>query len=202
METEFWTARLDRPLTSWEDAALTSLLPPERRARLERTNPADGRREALCAYGLLLLALRERHGLRAFPAVARTENGKPYFPELPGLYFSLSHTEGAVLAGLADIPLGVDIQRVRPVRETLARRMAAPVEPEAFFRVWTRREAMSKRAGDTLAALLAPETAEGIVCVPLETFPGFAACAAADAAVDPARLIRLTQSELLCRLNP
>ena len=59
MSTELLAVRPDRSLTDGEAALLLELLPPERRERL--LWQAE-QREPLCAYGLLLLALRRRLG--------------------------------------------------------------------------------------------------------------------------------------------
>ncbi len=59
------------------------------------------------------------------PLIARTDLGKPYFPEWPGVHFSISHTAAAAMVGLSDRPVGVDIERIRPV----SRRLLREVEP-------------------------------------------------------------------------
>ena len=64
--------------------------------------PAERQREPLCAYFLLCMALWKREGWRKLPEIARASSGKPYFPEYLGIHFNLSHTKGAVLAGVAD----------------------------------------------------------------------------------------------------
>ena len=184
MALKVWAARLDRELTAAETERLGGLLPPERLLRLERTAP-DRHREPLCAYGLLGLALREHCGLESLPSIARSPLGKPFFPERPELCFSLSHTEGAVLAALSDGPVGADIQVFRPVGEALLRRFGTDT-PEAFFRSWVRREARAKRTGTPveLRTESALSPAEGYW--PLETFPGFFAGVSAARGETPA----------------
>ena len=53
MSIELWAARLERPLTEAEEAAMLALLPPERRERLLRLRQPEKRREPLCAYLML-----------------------------------------------------------------------------------------------------------------------------------------------------
>lgn len=175
MSTTLWLARLPRPLTEEEAARLLARMPPDRRARLGAA--PEARREPLCAYGLLALALRRREGWRDLPEIALGERGKPYFPTRPGLHFSLSHTEGAVLAALSDRPVGADIQRVRPVSPEAMRRIAGTEDPEAFFRCWVRREARSKRTGQGMASMLRAEPPMGPEerYQAVEAFPGYAA---------------------------
>ena len=63
---------------------------------------------------LLLWALGEAWGFRVLPPLARTERGKPYFPQFPGLHFNLSHSGQLTLCALSHLPVGVDIEQLRP----------------------------------------------------------------------------------------
>lgn len=177
MTTKLWTVRLNRMMEPGEIQRLLSLLPPERRERLLRL-PAEKRREPLCAWLLLRLALRESLSWTELPHVALTERGKPCFADHPQVHFNLSHTEGAVLAGLSDKPIGVDIEHIRSVAPRLMKQMRADTE-EAFFRAWVRREARTKCSGLGIGAMLRqePPLEPGELCWELETFTGYAACA-------------------------
>ena len=171
--------RADHPLTEPERQALWALLPPERRERLERLHRSEKRDEVLWAYGLLALALRERYGWESLPAVAPGVRGKPCFPEHPHVQFSLSHTEGAVLVGIAEVPVGVDLEKLRPVSPRLMEQTGAETQ-ETFWPLWVRREARGKCRGTGIGPMLRgepPMEAEEVY-VPLETFPGYAAGAA------------------------
>lgn len=115
---------------------------------------------ALCREGeerelarrLLRLALERERGLGGLPAMEREAGGKPYFPSRPDLCFNLSHSHGAAVCALHDKRVGVDVER----RREAPRHVAAGMTEEAFFRLWTAREATAKREGRGLAALLAP----------------------------------------------
>lgn len=182
-----WTVGLKRALTEEEETLLITRLPPERRARLERVRQADKRREPLCAYALLGLALRETLGWKELPSMALTQRGKPYFPDFPQAQFSLSHTDGAVLVGISDEAIGVDIERIRPVGERLRGRVAGGADEEAFFRLWVRREARAKRSGTGIGTMRGPEPPleAGEFYHALETFPGYAAGVSCGEAVCP-----------------
>ena len=192
-----WAARLDRPQTGEEAAALTAALPARRRARLVRSRPVV-RREPLCAYGLLRLALRTELGWEDFPEMDWTERGKPFFPAFPEVRFSLSHTAGAVLAGISVRPLGVDIQIRRPVRVSVMEKLAGTRDEAAFFRWWVRREAAAKWSGAGLSGVLRrPELPADVRYWPLETFPGYFAGVCADPGETP--LLRRCPLEALVR---
>ena len=197
MAVNLWAAHFNRTMGPGEMQRLLPLLPPERRERLLRL-PAEKRRETLCAWLLLRLALRESFGWTELPPVALTDRGKPFFPDHPQVQFNLSHTEGAVLAGVSDCPIGVDIERIRPVAPRLMEQMGADTE-EAFFRTWVRREARTKCSGRGIGAMLRqePPLEPGEFCREFGIFPGYAACAASRGGPIPKTVRICSVEELL-----
>ena len=139
MPIELWAARMERPLSEQEREAILPLLPPARRERLFRIREVEKQREPLCAYLILCLALRQKYGWKSLPEVALSHMGKPYFPEHAGVHFNIRHSSGAVLVGLSDQEIGVDIERVRPVGQRMMVRLAHVSTEEAFFQSWVRR---------------------------------------------------------------
>ena len=199
MAISLWAARLERPLTERETTAMLRLLPEERRERLAQLRDPEKRREPLCAYLLLCLALREQYGWRSLPDMGRAPSGKPFFPEHPGVHFNLSHTRGAVLVGLGDLPLGVDIERVRPVSPRSMRRIAGAASEQEFFDSWVRREARTKCSGNGISTMMRSE--EPLRCGEfyhsLDTFPGYAAGVASRDPASPEKLRRYDLDQLL-----
>lgn len=168
---------MERPLSEAEREAILPLLPPERRERLLRVTDVGKQREPLCAYLILCLALRQKCGWKELPEIALSQRGKPYFPGHPGVHFNISHSSGAVLVGVADQELGVDIERIRPVGQRMMVRLAHVSTEEAFFRSWVRREARAKRTGSGMGTLMRSESPlqPGEYYYELDTFPGYAA---------------------------
>ncbi|MDD5932367.1 MAG: 4'-phosphopantetheinyl transferase [Oscillospiraceae bacterium] len=155
--TELWCLFWEEEMGAEEVRALSAILPPRRRERLERTRDAGQRCQVLLAYGLLALALKERHGCKALPEIALAEGGKPFFPGEPHIHFSISHSDGAVLAGLSDAAVGVDIQREHSVGPHVMARLGPGLSEAEFLRAWVRREALVKRSGVGLAGTLGEE---------------------------------------------
>ena len=199
MAIKLWAARLERPLTEAESERLTALLPPGRRERLLRAKDPARRREPLCAYLLLRLALRETCGWEALPDIALSPKGKPCFPDHPTVHFNLSHTSGAVLVGLSGQPIGVDIERIRPMSPNALRRLAPEMEEQDFFPCWVRRGARAKLDDRDMEALLRTETPlrEGEYYYPLDTFPGYAAGVAAGRPEPPDPVSLYTLADLI-----
>lgn len=199
MEIRLWAAELTRALTEEEEASLMELLPEARRERALRIRNRQRRREPLCAYLLLRYALYQALGWRDLPELATTSVGKPYFPQFPEVHFNLSHTRGAVLLGLHDQPIGVDIERIRPVAERTVRRLAGAATERGFFESWVRREARAKRIGNSAGMLLGaePELAPGEHVYFLDTFPGYVAATATKSIQIPETVQCLSMAQLI-----
>ena len=197
MSITLWAARLERPLSEREQEIMLALLPPGRRERLLRL-PLEKQREPLCAYFILRLALRQQYGWRDLPEISLGTMGKPGFRENTGVEFNLSHTRGAVLVGLSDQPLGVDM-RIRPVGRKVMARLAQADTEEDFFRCWVRWEARTKRGGNGVGSILHSEAPlpPGEHYYELDTFPGYAAGLATRSQEKPEALHRYSLDNML-----
>ncbi|MBR2284530.1 MAG: 4'-phosphopantetheinyl transferase superfamily protein [Ruminococcus sp.] len=119
------------------------------------------------AHSLLRVCLQRRLADSSGVQLAYGEHGKPYLPEHPELHFNLSHTVGAAACLVSQAECGVDIERVRTMRENVLRRAYSPAEqqlvlsapePERdmlFTRLWTLKEAYVKALGTGIAYPLA-----------------------------------------------
>ena len=103
-------------------------------------------------------ALRFRYGAHGKPALS---------PARLALYFNLSHSGGLAALAIAGCDVGVDIEEVRPVDDAVAGRFFSAREQaalrglrradwrDAFYRCWTRKEAVVKALGKGLSLRLA-----------------------------------------------
>ena len=124
MDIALYSIRLVRPFSDEEVEKLLQFVPEERRRRLKNlSNPVLGH-EPICAYFALLRGLNELYGWREIPRLVYNKYGKPEFAAHPEVHFNISHTRGAVLVGIHDQPIGVDIEHIRPVSERTMMRLA------------------------------------------------------------------------------
>lgn len=149
------------------DEAIAAL-PEWRRAQVTAIHREQGQRLSVMAYRLLCKALREEHNIDFPPSFAYEEGGKPFLKDHPHIHFNLSHCRAGAACAVADHPVGVDMETVRPYKDALARhalsddeyaRVAASPDPAAaFIRLWTMKEAFAKLTGrglrDELKTLL------------------------------------------------
>jgi len=154
-------SRSENDHEAWAEATCA-----EERARADRFSFSADRRRFLSRSGLLRTLLggylgRSPGDLR----FACDEKGKPRLTD-GGVQFNLSRTGDGVLVGFSRGPdIGVDVERVKDgyTGEEIAGKFFAPSETaaltalpessrsEAFFRVWTAKEAYLKARGDGLA---------------------------------------------------
>lgn len=171
---ELFAVRLDRSLTAEERNALLRVMPEERRERLIRTPHAVLSEEPLCAYAALYLMMRTLYGWKVLPRLCYNRYGKPVFADHPAIQFSISHTHRAALVGVHDEPLGVDIERLRPVRKRTMQRLAGTTSSDQFFERWVQREACAKCNGIGLFSVRGNGYRRGNEhLVSLNTFPGY-----------------------------
>lgn len=167
---ELWLVDLEKctaPLESIQTVA--QLLSADDYERAQRIRDPGERRQRLATYVAVRVLLERIAGpvARGRP-FARSVDGKPRL-DLERVEFSLAHIDGAALIGVSEVALGVDLERMRPVRLT-SRRLAeisaagAGLSDEplpdstlehAFLQAWARLEAFAKVRGGGLAKTLA-----------------------------------------------
>ena len=153
LEAEVWTLALaDAP-------DLSHLLSQDEKARAARFVHKTPRRQFVATRGGLRLVLSRHLGVEP-QAIAFTTTGLGK-PALAGqaVRFNVSHSHEAALIAVSSAEVGVDVEHVCP-RGTwadLARRYFTTEEAdrigdlEAFYAVWTRKEAFLKALGLGLA---------------------------------------------------
>jgi len=90
-------------------------------------------------------------GLPKEVEIIREENKKPRF-DTEDAYFNLSHSHGVAMLGISFAPIGVDIEKIRPIDFSKFPFIEAADETE-FFTEWTRRESYAKFTGEGLGAI-------------------------------------------------
>ena len=158
-------------LTEGVRTAARRLLPRADLERAERfARQADHDRHILAWVVVRLLLAAALDSPPQSLVFAENEYGKKHI-DLPGcaLRFNLSHSGDYVLVALADgAAVGVDVERMRPLPDLLAvaARFFSPAErtvlqsipaerqEDAFYAVWTRKEAFIKAVGMGLSLSL------------------------------------------------
>ena len=101
--------------------------------------------------------------------------------------------------GLSEEPIGVDIEKLRPVSLRAMQRIAGASTEEEFFRCWVRREARTKRSGTGISTMMRAEAPlqYGEYYYELDTFPGYVAGVATRSRELPGRVRKYSLDEML-----
>ena len=139
------------------------------RTRAERLHNKSERRQRLAAYTALRIVIERIGGARVRQqAFMRSAGGRPHLGDAAPS-FSLSHSGGMALLGVARSPIGVDLEAHRRLKMSSRRRQellaigAGLAQSLAWegtgevpvLQAWCRLEAYAKATGDGLAHVLA-----------------------------------------------
>ena len=113
--------------------------------------------ETLLEYALL----HEKQIIYKNQTVIYNKWGKPLLRDHPHIQYNISHCEGMAACVLADVPVGIDVENIRPFSEHAARRvcdqqeiddiMKAKDPNRQFFTYWTLKESCVKAMGCGMA---------------------------------------------------
>ena len=90
------------------------------------------------------------------------EYGKPYLVGVPNFNYNISHTRSAIIIGLSQQPIGVDIEKLKSADLKIAERFFCKNEcayissiweqqDKLFYEIWTKKEAYIKWNGKGLS---------------------------------------------------
>jgi 4'-phosphopantetheinyl transferase len=185
-EVEIWVVEVNGGTEAKADVATLSEQEAERYAALDR----DARAIAVTTRA----ALRQVLGwhLALTPEDVQIVEGDDAKPALAGkeLEFNVAHTNGVALIAVAQVAVGADVERVEMIApdefDDLVAFVLTPREldelvrlPEherldAYYRVWTRKEAFVKATGEGIARRPLPEVVVGVGAAALIEVAGVA----------------------------
>lgn len=161
------------------DEALARISEQRRNQALQFSHEA-GRRQCVAAYLLLKKGLETEYGITENVEFGYEKGGKPYIKGHETIHFNLSHSRTAVACAIHNKPVGIDIETVRPFKDSLARHVLSQSEYEKatvsadpayeFTRLWTMKESLLKLIGCGLRAdlqSLLPHP--GVKFIPVDT---------------------------------
>ena len=144
-------------ISNFEFDASVKQLSAQRLAQALRFRHILGRKLNAAAYLLLRQGLSVEYGITESPELGYNEHGKPFVIGHPEVHFNLSHCRIAVVCALSSHPVGVDVEHIRPLNESLVRytmndgevaEIMSSAHPDvAFTCLWTKKEALLKLLG-------------------------------------------------------
>lgn len=157
-----WLFRKISDVPEEDYLAIYDGLSASRRAHIDRLKKEADKKRSLLATGLVNRLLREK-GICA--ALETGEDRRPYLGGCD-LFVSITHSDQAVACVVSKEPVGIDMERIKPVKAALMAYICLPkeqayvtqgaqigtvIEQEQmllrFFEVWTAKEAAFKKQG-------------------------------------------------------
>ncbi len=144
-------------------------LSPSRKSHIDRLKKQSDKIRSLTGELLVQKLLREYYSLST-GVLHRRENGQPYLTGCD-LYVSISHCDSKVACAVSRSPVGIDIEKIRPIDLKLCRHICREEEKEyvlggaegcfcedpsvlyRFFEIWTGKEAYFKKCGTGITDL-------------------------------------------------
>lgn len=149
-----------------------SLMSDEKKRRVDRFRFEDDKKRTVVGEMLARKAISEWLGTAEERIVFEiAEHGKPYTKDL-NIEFNISHSADMVVCVVDDNPVGVDIEKIRPVNLNTAKQIFDDAEVhyifecipdtadyndytnddvlQKFFELWTKKEAYGKMVGHGL----------------------------------------------------
>lgn len=107
--------------------------------------------QSLAVRALLMLMLEKYYPHLSVSALCVEKSGKPYL-EGREVFISLTHSGDFVGCALSERPIGIDVEKIRPVSERLISRACTDEEQayvaaggtDSFFTLWTLKESYIK----------------------------------------------------------
>lgn len=147
-------------------------LTPSRKVHIDRLRRREDKVRSLVA-GILVRQLLQEHFHINDASVCRGDAGQPYLTGCD-LFVSISHSDTMAACAVSQNPVGIDIEKIRPIDLSLCRHVCTEEEkqyvlgsltqwPEGlcrdtemlhrFFEIWTGKEAYFKKAGTGITDL-------------------------------------------------
>lgn len=159
-----WICRNLEDFSEEQLQAVQAALTPSRSAHILRLRHREDQIRSLAAEAAVYQLLQDHYGITD-AKLHREDSGRPYLSGCQ-LYVSIAHSGHKIACAVSENPVGIDIERLRPVGKKLCDHVCLPEEkafvlggsPEQenytdeevlrrFFQVWTAKEAQFKKLG-------------------------------------------------------
>lgn len=155
---------MDRPLSQEETERLMSFISPEKREKCRRFYHKEDAHRTLLGDVLVRSVISGQYQLdKADIRFSAQEYGKPCIPDLPNAHFNISHSGRWVVCAFDSQPIGIDIEKMKPISLEIAKRFFSKTEYSDllaknkdeqtvyFYHLWSMKESFIKQEGKGLS---------------------------------------------------
>ena len=147
MVYDFSDMRLKIHLFNYQDISLDDLLNSKYLSNSERLSFETFKNESVKKEKIVSTILKNKY----IGEYHLNEFGKPISDSA---FFNISHSHGYIALVIDHVPVGIDIEKVRPVEDNLKSYISNEEEKnyirndESFFEIWTNKESLVKANGN------------------------------------------------------
>lgn len=139
-------------------AAVYEALSPSRKAHIDAFRHPGAKKQSLTGEALL------RRLLGNDAIIERLPSGQPVLSD-GSAFISIAHCDDYVVCAVSEKPVGIDIEKIRPVKPGMADKVCTAEELQyvqqdetRFFEIWTAKEAYFKMQGTGITNFQAVNT--------------------------------------------
>lgn len=149
--------------SNWLEQTLP-FLPIQRQNKILSYKQEKDRINMTLGYTLLSFGLRQEYNITNLPIFEYKKSRKPYLKDYPNIYFNISHCRCCVACVIAHKEVGLDVQDIRPVSDSLIKKVCNDTEQIKIFNskdknaefasIWSVKESVGKLCGCGIATNL------------------------------------------------
>lgn len=161
---DIYIIKIEKDLTISDFGRLLNFETKERKERIVQFHRFEDSQRSLIGNIVVRYAISNRLGICMKDLVFGVgEYGKPFLIPFTGIHFSVSHSGNWVVCAVGENPVGIDVEKIKPIDLKIARRffsreeyfelMKLPRERrvEFFYTIWTLKESYIKAEGKGLS---------------------------------------------------
>lgn len=154
---------IDENISFFRYERLLSVLPMERQLKIRRYHfDIDRKLSLFSELFVRFLACSILNVENSYIKFGKNEYGKPFLMGSTGFNYNISHTRNAIVVGVSQEPIGVDVEKIRGFERGIADRFFCEDElhyiianksdaSRRFYEIWTKKEAYIKWIGKGLS---------------------------------------------------
>ncbi|WP_338732256.1 4'-phosphopantetheinyl transferase [Bacillus subtilis] len=155
---------MDRPLSQEENERFMTFISPEKREKCRRFYHKEDAHRTLLGDVLVRSVISRQYQLdKSDIRFSTQEYGKPCIPDLPDAHFNISHSGRWVIGAFDSQPIGIDIEKTKPISLEIAKRFFSKTEysdllakdkdeqTDYFYHLWSMKESFIKQEGKGLS---------------------------------------------------
>ena len=154
---------LNKHLSQDVSTKLMQMISSEKRERINQFHCIEDAERSLLGDVLVRKLIKDKLGVaNHLIKFSANEYGKPFLENAPHFHYNLSHSGKYIACAISDVPVGIDVEELKPINMRIAERFFSSGEveyilskpgkeqKEAFYSIWTMKEAYIKYKGKGL----------------------------------------------------